>query len=196
MQGITLRPSASIPVPVEEEAVESLREEGPQPALRRREILEGVESQELREEVVQRILRIVMRQTARADEAIERVMILRAEVIQRAGAYRRIRVLEPPDQRPLRGGEFAVAFGRCRLVGWMAGSVREICRHRALDLAEIGGAECPDGVEQPCLCRLAQAGNDRVAGLPATRAHLDAQGPDFPPLEWRAAPPPRCSAAR
>ena len=62
--------------------------------------------------IMQRILRIVMLQPAPADVAVERVVILRAEIVQRPSRRRLIPALEPADERPLRSGEKSVAGHR------------------------------------------------------------------------------------
>lgn len=61
---------------VDQEALERLGQKGAQPALLLRQIIEGIEPQQLRQEIMQRILCVVVGQPTVANETVERVMIL------------------------------------------------------------------------------------------------------------------------
>ena len=66
------------------ERLRLVTQKGAQPAPAGIGIRKGIEPQELREEFVQRVLRIVMREPATADECVERVAVLREHFVQRA----------------------------------------------------------------------------------------------------------------
>lgn len=73
--------------------------------------MQDAKTQELGKKVVQSILGIVMGKPPAANITVERIVILRAEIIERLPRYAFTATPNTRDQRPLSGGKLAVLGG-------------------------------------------------------------------------------------
>lgn len=101
-----------IAMPIDEET----SERGAEAALLRIGGLEDFQAQKLCEEVVQRILGIVMREAAMPDGAVERVTILGAKFLQRATSRGFVIAPQAGDQRPTGDRKTAIAVRLAHIV--------------------------------------------------------------------------------
>ena len=96
--------------PVCQEAPERRAEVPAQPATRLFRILQRVGLQQSQQEIMQRILRVVVRESAAADVSVKRVTVLRDQILQRPARHLRIAAAQPRHERPARRGKCPLAL--------------------------------------------------------------------------------------
>lgn len=106
---LAVRPVAAL---VDEESLQGGDQQCAKPSLAGVGLREGVQTQQFGHEVLQCILGIMMVESAVADEAIERVMVLCADILQRPLDRGIVLAPKPGYDRPLRRGKRAMGADR------------------------------------------------------------------------------------